>query len=46
MQNYTSISLSKELLNIVDQKIKGKGYTSRAEFVRQAIRHEVSRLKQ
>jgi len=44
MTKYTSVTLPKELLDIVDDKSKGKGYSSRAEFVKQAIRHEIKRI--
>jgi len=44
MRDYTSVSIPRELLLIVDEKRQGKGYSSRAEFVRQAIRHEIKRI--
>lgn len=44
MSKYDCISLPKELVRIVDEKIQGKGYSSRAEFVKQAIRRELERI--
>jgi metal-responsive CopG/Arc/MetJ family transcriptional regulator len=44
MPKYQGVSLSKELLDIIDTKIEGYGYQSRADFVRQAIRRELERL--
>jgi len=42
---YTSVTLSRDLLKIVDRAIKGKGFNSRADFVKTAIRNELERLK-
>jgi len=45
MTKYTSVSLGKELLEKVDFVIGDGAYSSRADFVKQAIRHELTRLK-
>jgi len=45
MTEYTSVSLGKELLKKVDSVIGDGAYTSRADFVKQAIRHELTRLR-
>ena len=45
MVRYMSVSLPVEILKMVDEKIKGLPYTSRADFVKQAIRLELERLK-
>lgn len=44
MKEYSSISLDKRFLESIDEKIKDKGYLSRAEFCREAIRRELERL--
>ena len=44
LKKYTSVTLPIELLAVFDLTIKGKGYSSRAEFVKQAIRHEINRV--
>lgn len=46
MHDYTAVSLSNDLVRLIDEKIKGKGYSSRAEFVRLAIRNEIERINQ
>ena len=44
MSKYNGVCLPKDLLNLIDEK-KGKfGYTSRADFIKQAIRRELERL--
>ena len=43
---YTAVSVPRDLVKIIDKKIKGKGYSSRAEFVKTAIRNELVRLEQ
>ena len=45
MVKYLSVSLPVEILRMVDEKIKGQPYTSRADFVKQAVRNEFERLK-
>lgn len=44
MIRYMSVSLPIRILKLVDEKIKGQPYTSRADFVKQAIRLEMERL--
>jgi len=44
MVKYMSVCLPVEILKMVDEKIKGRPYTSRADFVKQSIRHEFERL--
>jgi len=44
MNKYQGISLPKKLLDKIDEKIKGHGFTNKTEFIRQAIRHELRRL--
>lgn len=41
---YTAVSVPVDLVKIIDRKIKGKGFSSRAEFVKQAIRRELEQL--
>lgn len=43
-QKYTSVTLPQDLLNIVDQAIKGKGYSSRAEYVKYLIRKDLGEV--
>lgn len=43
--NYQAVSVPEEMIKIIDKTIKGKGFSSRAEFVKQAIRNELERLK-
>lgn len=43
--NYQAVSVPREMIGIIDKVIKGKGFSSRAEFVKQAIRNELERLK-
>ena len=45
MHNYTSISLRKDFLEVLDDAVvSDPRYSSRADFVRTAIRHELERL--
>ena len=44
MSRYLSVCLPKKLLKLVDAK-KGDKYTSRADFVKQAIRRELERVE-
>ena len=46
MNNYVSVCLPRKLTNIVDERVEQLGFTSRADFVKQAIRNELKRLKQ
>jgi metal-responsive CopG/Arc/MetJ family transcriptional regulator len=43
--NYQAVSVPIEMIGIIDKAIKDKGFSSRAEFVKQAIRNELERLK-
>lgn len=45
MSHYQGISLPKKLLNLIDEKIEGTGFTSKTDFIKQAIRNEIRRLK-
>jgi metal-responsive CopG/Arc/MetJ family transcriptional regulator len=40
-QIYSSISLPQDLLKIVDLAIEGKGYASRAEYIKFLIRRDL-----
>jgi len=40
-QEYTSITLPKDLLKTVDIAIHGKGYSSRAEYIKYLIRKDL-----
>lgn len=44
MKEYSSISLEKGFLDKIDEAIKDKGYLSRAEFCREALRRELERM--
>ena len=46
MAKYQGISLPKPLLNKIKNAIKNDEYTNSSEFIRQAIRHELRRMKQ
>jgi len=41
---YTAISVPVDLVKIIDREIKGKGFSSRAEFIKQAVRNELKRI--
>jgi metal-responsive CopG/Arc/MetJ family transcriptional regulator len=41
---YSAVSVPIELIPIIDTSIKGKGFSSRAEFVKFAIRNELQRM--
>lgn len=41
---YTAVSVPVDLIEIIDRGIEGKGFSSRAEFVKTAIRNELKRL--
>jgi metal-responsive CopG/Arc/MetJ family transcriptional regulator len=45
MSNYVSVCLPRKLTNIVDEKVEKLGYTSRADFIKQAIRNELTKLR-
>jgi len=45
MSNYQGVSLPKDLLNKIEEAIENKTYTNKTEFIRQAIRHELERVK-
>ena len=42
---YTAVSVPVDLVKIIDHEIKGKGFSSRAEFIKQAVRNELERIK-
>jgi metal-responsive CopG/Arc/MetJ family transcriptional regulator len=44
MAKYQGVCLPNELLYRIDQDTKGMGYTSRTDFIKQAIRRELERL--
>ena len=44
MTRYVTVCLPRNLTELVDKKFKDHGYTSRADFVKQAIRNELRRL--
>lgn len=50
MSEYTTVRLPKELTDEIDKivegkaKVKGKGYKSRAEFVKEACRKRIEEL--
>jgi len=43
-KQYMAVSVPSEMIPIIDQAIEGKGYSSRAEFVKFCIRKELSRM--
>jgi len=43
-QEYEAVSLQKNLIKQIDERVKNKGYSSRAEFVRYCIFREFERL--
>jgi len=45
-KEYQAVCLQKELLESIDQLIEGKGFASRAEFVRYCVFKELDRLNQ
>ena len=45
MRNYVGVCLPRKLTDIVDEEVKLCGYTSRADFVKQAIRNELRNIK-
>jgi metal-responsive CopG/Arc/MetJ family transcriptional regulator len=44
MAKYQGVCLPNELLYRIDQNTIGMGYTSRTDFIKQAIRRELERL--
>ena len=44
MGKYQGVCLPNELLFRIDEKRKGLGYTSRTDFIKQAIRREIERI--
>lgn len=44
MSNYQGVSLPKKLLNQIDENLENSVYISKADFIRQAIRHEIERV--
>ena len=42
--SYQGVCLPNELLKRIDETRKGLGYTSRTDFIKQAIRRELERL--
>ena len=45
MLKYNGVCLPKNLLNLIDENREKYGYTSKADFVKQAVRRELERLK-
>lgn len=41
---YTAISVPTELIPIIDKTIEGRGFSSRAEFVKFAVRKQLELL--
>jgi len=44
MTKYVCISIPEQITQMIDKKYPVYGYSSRADFVKQAIRHELERL--
>jgi len=44
MSNYQGVCLPNELLYRIDETTRGMGYTSRTDFIKQAIRRELERI--
>jgi len=44
MSKYQGVCLPENILRLIDEKKQSFGYTSRADFVKQAIRRELERL--
>lgn len=45
MANYVTVSIPKRLIDKIDELKKNNDYTSRPDFIKQAIRNEFKRLK-
>jgi len=43
-RNYIQISLPREFIEAVNKAIKGKGYSSRAEYVKYLIRKDLEAM--
>lgn len=39
-KEYTSISFPKEIMEIIDKHVQGKGYSSRTEYIKHLIRED------
>ena len=46
MTKYVTVSIPKVLINKIEEAKLTHGFTSRPDFIKQAIRHELARLKQ
>ena len=44
VNRYVSVCIPKKLAALIDEKLD-PGYTSRADFIKQAVRNELRRLK-
>jgi len=42
---YMAVSVPKDMIPIIDDAIQGKGYNSRADFVKFCIRKELARMR-
>lgn len=45
MRKFSCVSLPTKLMQLVDEKKEIYGYSSRADFVKQAIRRELEKLR-
>ena len=45
MTKYVCLSIPKQLMNKVDEKLSFFAYSSRTDFVKQAIRRELERVE-
>ena len=45
MKKYVGVNLPRDLTDLIDKITKNYGFTSRADFVKQAIRNELRRLR-
>jgi metal-responsive CopG/Arc/MetJ family transcriptional regulator len=46
INKYQGVSLPKRLLDLIDSKKEEFGFTSKTDFIKQAIRHELERISQ
>ncbi len=44
-KEYMAVSVPRDMISIIDAAIQGKGYNSRADFVKFCIRKELSKMK-
>ena len=44
-KRYMAVSVPLEMVQIINEKIKGRGYTSRAEFVKESVRMGLERIE-